>query len=194
MGNRNKKNTIKDLFYLILGTSIISLSIYLLTFTPGDSVKPSPNLVYKHHETIDRSIEKKSHVEWDDKVLEAPRVELVQLANVEEEEEKPNGTWQIFEVTAYTAGVESTGKSPGHPLYGVTASGNKVQRYHTIACPLSLEFGTEIYIPKLDNTYVCEDRGSAIVEGRLDIYMKDLDKALAFGRQELKVFILEGEG
>src|SRR5699024_5245918 len=37
--------------------------------------------------------------------------------------------------TGYTAGIESTGKNPDHPLYGITYSGVKVKRdlYSTIA-------------------------------------------------------------
>jgi len=29
----------------------------------------------------------------------------------------------VMEATAYTNGPEDTGKTPGHPLYGITASG-----------------------------------------------------------------------
>src|SRR5690625_3702645 len=42
--------------------------------------------------------------------------------------------------TGYTAGIESTGKTESHPLYGVTYSGAKVKRdlYSTIAADLSV--------------------------------------------------------
>ncbi|GGN64211.1 LysM peptidoglycan-binding domain-containing protein [Oceanobacillus indicireducens] len=92
-----------------------------------------------------------------------------------------------FRVTAYTAGYESTKKRPGDPGYGITASGEIVQENHTMACPQALPFGTKIHIPALDETYVCEDRGSAITNGRLDIYIEDLDDALEFGVQDLEV-------
>ena len=96
-----------------------------------------------------------------------------------------------FTVTAYTAGYESTGKEKGDPGYGVTASGNDVQENQTIACPQSLDFGTEIHIPELGETFICEDRGSAITSGHLDIYIEDLDDALEFGVQDLEVQIIE---
>lgn len=92
-----------------------------------------------------------------------------------------------FTVTAYTAGYESTGKHPSDPGYGITASGNVVQEGRTIACPPSLSFGTKIHIPKWNETYVCEDRGSAITNGHLDIYKEDLEDALQFGVQQLQV-------
>jgi 3D (Asp-Asp-Asp) domain-containing protein len=97
---------------------------------------------------------------------------------------------KIFEVTAYTAGHESTGKTPNDPLYGVTASGKKVQEGVTVACPPSMKFGTKLYIEGVGYR-VCEDRGGAIKEGRLDVYMNSLKEALEFGRRKLKVRILK---
>lgn len=94
------------------------------------------------------------------------------------------------DVSAYTSGYESTGKTLGDPAYGITASGKRVKENHTIACPESLRFGTRIYVPKLRKTYTCEDRGSLITEGKLDIYIADLKQARKFGRQQLEVQIL----
>lgn len=98
----------------------------------------------------------------------------------------PDDAGASFRVTAYTAGPESTGKEPGDPAYGITASGKVVEEGSTIACPQALPFGTKIHIPELSETYVCEDRGSAITNGHLDIYIEDLDDALEFGVQELQ--------
>ena len=103
--------------------------------------------------------------------------------------ETPEATTQVYEVTAYTAGAESTGKSTGDPGYGVTASGAYVQEGRTIACPPSLDFGTVVIIEGLGER-VCEDRGSAITEGRLDVYFDDLADAIEFGRQDVKVQIV----
>ncbi|WP_077328722.1 LysM peptidoglycan-binding domain-containing protein [Virgibacillus siamensis] len=99
----------------------------------------------------------------------------------------PDENGSPFTITAYTAGYESTGKHPGDPGYGITASGTVVEEGRTIACPQALDFGTKIHIIKWDETYVCEDRGSSITNGDLDIYMRDLDDALRFGVQELQV-------
>ncbi len=99
--------------------------------------------------------------------------------------------YEIYEMTAYTAGYESTRKTPDHPLYGVTASGKMVQEWHTIACPRSMAFGTRIYIPYFETIFTCEDRGSAITEGKLDIYIEDLQMALQFGRRHLQAMIID---
>ena len=89
---------------------------------------------------------------------------------------------QTFEVTAYTAGPESTGKRPGDPGYGITASGAPVRENRTLACPPEMAFGTRVYIPYFDETFVCEDRGGAIKGRRLDVYMESVEDALEFGR------------
>jgi 3D (Asp-Asp-Asp) domain-containing protein len=100
--------------------------------------------------------------------------------------------WITFEVTAYTAGPESTGKRPGDEGYGITARGEHVQSNYTLACPPSMAFGTRLEIEGVGER-VCTDRGGAIKEGRLDIYIPKLKDALAFGRQQLKVQIMEAE-
>ena len=52
--------------------------------------------------------------------------------------------------TGYTAGIESTGKRPGHPQYGITFSGVKVRRdiVSTIAAdPKVFPIGTVLFVP-----------------------------------------------
>lgn len=91
--------------------------------------------------------------------------------------------------TAYTAGVESTGKTPSDEGYGVTASGEIVQEGKTIACPKDMDFGTKVYIKEMNKTFECQDRGSAITSGRLDVYIASLDEALDFGVKEVSVLV-----
>ncbi|MDP5273203.1 3D domain-containing protein [Chengkuizengella axinellae] len=82
-------------------------------------------------------------------------------------------------------------QAPDHPEYGITASGKYVEEGETIACPPSMGFSTQVYIPYFDDTFTCLDRGGAISDGKLDVYMADLDDALKFGRRELEVEIIE---
>lgn len=104
---------------------------------------------------------------------------------------KEEDMYEVFDVSSYTAGYESTQKRRGEKGYGITASGKKVRNNHTAACPRSMEFGTKLYIPYFDITFTCEDRGGAIKEGKLDIYMSDLNNALEFGRKDLEVQIIK---
>jgi len=74
--------------------------------------------------------------------------------------------------TGYTAGVESTGKRPGHPQYGITYSGVKVRRgkVSTIAAdPKLFPIGTVLYIPGYGYGIVA-DTGSRIKGKKIDLY------------------------
>lgn len=115
-----------------------------------------------------------------------------------EVEEIEKVEYMTYEVTAYTEGYESTGKRPGDPGYGeVAASGTAyanfeplfVKENHTIACGSEHEFGTEIYIPYFDTIFTCEDRGGAITEGKIDVYIPILVDALEFGRRDIEALV-----
>ncbi|WP_405101660.1 3D domain-containing protein [Oceanobacillus sp. FSL H7-0719] len=116
----------------------------------------------------------------------AEEKKLVQLAKVEEKR-----NWQTFEITQYTSGYESTQKRKGEAGYGITASGEYVQEGLTIACSPDIPFGTKIYIEILDHTYTCFDRGSLITSGKIDVYVNDLSKAIRFGRQKSRGYIVK---
>lgn len=118
-----------------------------------------------------------------------PNTVLLASAAQEEPVEEIDDKAELYTITAYTAGPESTGKTSRDPAYGITASGTEVKEGRTCACPPSIPFGSKVYIAELDQTFVCEDRGSAITEGHIDIYMDNLEEALQFGVQSMKVSI-----
>ena len=117
-----------------------------------------------------------------------PKIEYVDKEIIKEVKVQPQ--FETYEVTFYTEGFESTGTVLGDKDYGVTSSGEPVIEGRTIACPKSLAFGTAIYIKEMENVFYCTDRGSAITEGKLDIYTSDLEYAMEMGRHEMQVFIL----
>lgn len=94
-------------------------------------------------------------------------------------------------LTAYTAGVESTGKSEGHPEYGITFSGSKAEEGRTIAVdPAVIPIGTEVFIDGV-GIRTAEDTGSAVRGARIDVYMNDLGEAVNFGvKRNVKVYVL----
>ncbi|ULL17019.1 LysM peptidoglycan-binding domain-containing protein [Paenibacillus sp. H1-7] len=94
-------------------------------------------------------------------------------------------------LTAYTAGYESTGKTPEHPAYRVTKSGAHVEEGRTVAVdPSIIPFGTKVYIEGIGYR-TAEDTGSAITGSRLDVYFEDLEEARQFGLQKgITVYVL----
>ncbi|WP_059051695.1 3D domain-containing protein [Paenibacillus senegalimassiliensis] len=102
--------------------------------------------------------------------------------------------------TGYTAGVESTGKKPDHPGYGITYSGVKVRRdkntVSTIAADLKLfPIGTILYIPGYGYGVVA-DKGSAIRGHKIDLYFDTTKQVYKeWGKKEVEVQIVrKGSG
>lgn len=120
---------------------------------------------------------------------EKPQLAVKKVANF-------NHTFQ-YEIdsttlTAYTAGVESTGKSLGDEGYGVTASGAIVKEGQTIAVdPTIIPMGWWVYITGVGYRKA-EDTGSAIKGNKIDVYVEDLNVARSFGKKENVVVYVIG--
>jgi 3D (Asp-Asp-Asp) domain-containing protein len=96
-----------------------------------------------------------------------------------------------FEITYYTAGPESTGKSPEHPAYGITRSGTTVEEGRTIAADWSvLPEGTKVFIDGIGERIV-EDTGGLIVDKCIDVYVEDVKVARQLGRHKADVWLVE---
>ena len=95
-------------------------------------------------------------------------------------------------VSAYTAAT--CGKSSSDPNYGRTSSGARASSWYTVAAGPGLPIGTIIYIPYFASQpnggwFVVEDRGGAITNSRLDIYMDTISECTNFGRRNLECYI-----
>jgi uncharacterized protein YabE (DUF348 family)/3D (Asp-Asp-Asp) domain-containing protein len=87
-------------------------------------------------------------------------------------------------LTAYSAGVESTGKDESHPQYGITASGTKVTEGRTIAVdPKVIPIGWWVFIEGIGFRRA-EDTGSAIKGNKIDVYFGSQKTAEKFGRKK----------
>ncbi|WP_102026229.1 3D domain-containing protein [Salirhabdus sp. Marseille-P4669] len=96
--------------------------------------------------------------------------------------------------TGYTAGPESTGKSPGHPQYGITYSGVEVRRdlYSTIAADLTkFPIGTILFIPGYGYGVVA-DKGGAIKGDKIDLYYETVEDVYNYwGKKEVEVYVIK---
>jgi 3D (Asp-Asp-Asp) domain-containing protein len=98
--------------------------------------------------------------------------------------------------TGYSAGKESTGKSPNHPEYGITYSGIKVVRdgkaLSTIAAdPEVFPLGTVLFIPGYGYGVVA-DTGSAIKGKKIDLYFNTKDQVYQeWGKKTVQVFVVK---
>ncbi|TWG31697.1 3D domain-containing protein [Geobacillus sp. C56-T2] len=96
--------------------------------------------------------------------------------------------------TGYTAGAESTGKTPDHPEYGITYSGVRVKRdlYSTIAADLSIfPIGTILFIPGYGFGVVA-DKGGAIKGNRIDLYYETVEDVYKYwGKRKVHVYVVQ---
>lgn len=94
-------------------------------------------------------------------------------------------------LTAYTAGYESTGKSPTDPDYGITSNGSVAKDGETIAVdPNVIPIGSTVYIEGI-GIRKAEDTGGAIKGARIDVFMNNLAQAISFGiKHDVKVYVL----
>ena len=90
--------------------------------------------------------------------------------------------WRVFTATAYS-------------VKGVTASGERPREGVTVAAdPDVLPIGTKIEVRgagEYSGTYTVLDSGAAIDGREIDIYMKHRADAKEFGRQKVRVRVLE---
>jgi uncharacterized protein YabE (DUF348 family)/3D (Asp-Asp-Asp) domain-containing protein len=92
--------------------------------------------------------------------------------------------------TAYDPGPASTGKSPGHPAYGITASGMRAGYGVVAVDPRVIPLGTRLYIPGYGNA-VAGDTGGAIKGNRIDLGYATYGEAIRYGRQTVTVYVLD---
>ena len=117
------------------------------------------------------------------------------IANGEKLAAKVQGITPIVKTlnaSAYTA--STCDKLPTDKGYGITASGAKVKEWYTVAAGKSYPMGTVIYIPALKDKpnggwFVVQDRGGAIKDNKLDIYMSTYNECIQFGRKNLECYI-----
>lgn len=122
----------------------------------------------------------------------APTVEVVEPPQVSSEPAEP--AWAEYEATAYCSCEKCCGTWAENRPDGVvyTASGAVAQEGVTIAADWDvLPPGTVVYIDGLGERVV-QDRGGAIKGNSVDVYFEDHDEALVFGRQTVRLYIVEG--
>ena len=96
---------------------------------------------------------------------------------------------KTFNTSAYCSCSKCCGKSTG-----ITSSGARATSWYTLAAGKGYPIGTIIYIPYFKNKpnggwFVVQDRGGAISNNRLDVYMGTHSQALQFGRRTLERYV-----
>jgi uncharacterized protein YabE (DUF348 family) len=102
----------------------------------------------------------------------------------------------VMRATSYTASFADTGKSPGDPGFGITATGAKVRKGIIAVDPRVIPLGTRVYVelPGSATDYgyaVAADVGGAIKGNKIDVYLDTSSAVNAWGVRKVKVYILK---
>ena len=98
---------------------------------------------------------------------------------------------QDLNTSSYCSCEKCCGKTDG-----ITASGEKAIAWHTVAAGKEYKIGTIIYITVLSDKpnggwFIVQDRGGAISNDKLDIYLNTHSEAQQYGRKTLECYIYE---
>lgn len=130
----------------------------------------------------------------EEKVTKQPVAEIIQKGTKKNTIKTEKGTFVInqkinMKSTAYTAGPESTGKSPGELGYGITASGMKAQKGVVAVDTKVIPFGTQLYIEGYGYA-IAGDTGSAIKGNKVDVFFDSYSDAIQYGVRNVNVYVL----
>ncbi|HHW57462.1 MAG TPA: DUF348 domain-containing protein [Clostridia bacterium] len=92
--------------------------------------------------------------------------------------------------TAYDSSEDSTGKKPGDPDYGITATGMKATRGVIAVDPRVIPLGTRLYVEGY-GFGIAADTGGAIKGNIIDVYFPTHEEVQKWGKRYVKVYILK---
>jgi 3D (Asp-Asp-Asp) domain-containing protein len=139
----------------------------------------------------------------EEEILAEPVSKIIEQGTSGIHSEEGGATFKFSKVldvkcTAYTSSYEDTGKRPGDPGFGITATGLKAKKGVVAVDPSVIPLGSELYIDFIDESVpdygyaIAGDTGGKIKGKKVDLYF-DADRAtlLEFGVKKAKVYILE---
>ncbi|MBU5269969.1 3D domain-containing protein [Clostridium cochlearium] len=159
---------------------------------PGEKVITT-KVIYENGKEIARKV-------ISEVVTKKPVEKIIAMGNTSSYIPSRGGNFQYsnaikMKATAYTADYQSTGKNPGDPGYGITATGTVARRsqggYSTIAVdPRVIPLGTKVYVEGYGYA-IAEDTGGAIKGNRIDVFVPTNSEAYQWGVRWVNLYILK---
>ena len=149
------------------------------------------NVVYHNGDLVNRSFSKEVVVKAPvDKIVKNGvkiEKEIVIASNtVVKKESSSNAKTSSTNINGKHIKSVATAYSGG----GKTATGT-VPKWGTIAVdPKVIPYGTKVYIPQFNKTFIAEDCGGAIKGNKIDIYMNSKQECINWGRRTIDIYIV----
>jgi len=145
-------------------------------------------VIYKNGKEVAKNIIK-------EKIIKNPVNQIVHIGTLGIFTTSRGETFRYREVrtmvaTAYDSSEDSTGKKPGDPDYGITATGIKATRGVIAVDPRVIPLGTKLYVEGY-GFGIAADTGGAIKGNKIDVYFPTREEVMRWGRRYVKVYILK---
>ncbi|SCH36572.1 MULTISPECIES: 3D domain-containing protein [unclassified Romboutsia] len=153
-------------------------------------------IVYHNGKQVEKTfLEEVVSSEPTNKVIKkGTKVEEIQVASSRGESTRQN-TKHTNTVSSTSSNQSSNGKymsvvATAYTGHGITATGT-TPKWGTIAVdPSIIPYGTKVYIPQFNKTFIAEDCGGAIKGNKIDIYMNNEDSVYNWGRKTIDIYIV----
>ena len=150
---------------------------YNVVYHNGDLVNRSFSKEVVVKAPVDKIVKNGVKVEKERVIASNTVVKKESSSNVKTSSTNINGKHIKSVATAYSGG-------------GKTATGT-VPKWGTIAVdPKVIPYGTKVYIPQFNKTFIAEDCGGAIKGNKIDIYMNSKQECINWGRRTIDIYIV----
>ena len=106
------------------------------------------------------------------------RSDLDSITNKPESSQDISSSMQVKAYAYYTGTITATGTKP---TFGRTIAVD----------PTIIPYGSRVYIPEFDKTFIAEDCGGGIKGNKIDIYMNTEQECLNWGVRNITIYILK---
>lgn len=165
-----------------------------------DAVEESLRLLEQSQMEIERLEKEKKNLNKEKEILKGEREKLkkelskkdsVSTVQVTSTSSSNDSNWETFKLTYYDNNEQSTGKRPGDPAYGITASGRPTKEGVSIAVdPNIIPLDSWVLIKWPDGRIEkrrADDTGSAIKGSKIDYYVPKATLAMGVKNVQVKV-------
>lgn len=150
---------------------------YNVVYHNGDLVNRSFSKEVVVKAPVDKIVKNGVKIEKERVISSNTVVKKESSSNVKTSSTNINGKHIKSVATAYSGG-------------GKTATGT-VPKWGTIAVdPKVIPYGTKVYIPQFNKTFIAEDCGGAIKGNKIDIYMNSKQECINWGRRTIDIYIV----
>ena len=150
---------------------------YNVVYHNGDLVNRSFSKEVVVKAPVDKIVKNGVKIEKERVISSNTVVKKESSSNVKTSSTNINGKHIKSVATAYSGG-------------GKTATGT-VPKWGTIAVdPKVIPYGTKVYIPQFNKTFIAEDCGGAIKGNKIDIYMNSKQECINWGRRSIDIYIV----